>query len=69
MADESDWIAAAISKARQQKADAPDVIWTELEVLLKGKLSQRPISAGELASVAMQLIDKRENPEADKEGP
>ena len=67
MVDESDWITAAISKARQQEANAPDVIWPELEVLLRGKLSQRPIPAGELASVAMQLIRKMETPQADKE--
>lgn len=56
MPDELDWTSAAISKARQQEADVPDVIWAELEALLKGKLSQRPLPPGELASVAMQLI-------------
>ena len=68
MVNKSDWIAAAISKARQQRANAPDAIWTELEVLLKDKLSQRPIPAGELASVAMQLIHKIETPQTDKDG-
>lgn len=69
MVDESGWIAAAIRKAQQQKSNAPDVIWTELETLLNGKLSQRPIPAGELASVAMQLIEKMETAQADKEKP
>ena len=58
MADESDWIAAAITRARQQNPDGPEAIWTELQTLLKGKLSQKPVPAGELASVAMQLIEK-----------
>lgn len=58
MPDDTDWVTASINKARQQNTDVPDVIWTELEALLRGRLSQRPIPAGELAGVAMQLIEK-----------
>ena len=57
MSNDADWITAAITKAQQMGATAPDAVWNQLEALLNGKFSERPIPAGELASVAMQLIE------------
>jgi len=57
MSDDAHWISAAISKARLQCAEVPESVWTQIDVLLRGKISQRPIPAIELASVAMQLIE------------
>jgi hypothetical protein len=57
MSDHVDWITAAVDTARQS-GNAPAVVWSELEHLLKGKLSQKSLAAGELATIALQLIDK-----------
>jgi len=57
MASGEDWIASAITKLREQGATASDVVWTRLEALLRGKFSERPMPAKELADIAMQLID------------
>jgi hypothetical protein len=57
MPDDVHWITAAISKAREQSPEIPESVWTQIEALLKGKISQRPIPPVELASVAMQLIE------------
>jgi hypothetical protein len=57
MSNDVHWITAAISKAREQCAEVPESVWTQIESLLRGKISQRPIPAVELASVAMQLIE------------
>jgi len=57
MSNDVHWITAAISKARQQNTEVPESVWTQIEALLRGKISQRPIPAVELASVARQLIE------------
>ena len=57
MSNDDLWITTAISKARQQCVEVPESTWTQIEVLLAGKISQRPIPALELASVARQLIE------------
>jgi len=57
MASGEDWITSAITKVKEQGATAPDVVWTRLEALLRGKFSERPMPAKELADIAMQLID------------
>jgi hypothetical protein len=62
MSNDVHWIAAAISKARRQSAEVPESVWIQIEELLKGKISQRPIPAAELASVAMQLIENMAPP-------
>ena len=57
MSSDVDWITAAITKARQQDTEAPELVWIQVEALLRGKLSERPIPPMELASCAMQLIE------------
>lgn len=57
-----DWITSAITKVKGQGATAPDVVWTRLEALLRGKFSERPMPAKELADLAMRLIDGTSSP-------
>jgi len=57
MSDEAHWIASVITKARAQNAMVPDGVLTQIESLLKGKFTQRPIPPVELANVARQLIE------------
>lgn len=57
MANGEDWITSAIAKVKEQNPTAPDVVWARLEALLRGKFSERPVPARELADIAMQLID------------
>jgi hypothetical protein len=57
MSKDVDWITSAISKAREQSAEVPEPIWTQIEASLRGRFTQRPIPAIELASIARQLIE------------
>jgi hypothetical protein len=57
MLNDARWIEAAIAKAKRHSVAVPDGVWTTVETLLKGKLSERPLPATELARVANQLID------------
>lgn len=57
MPNNADWITTTLTKAREMAA-VPDAVWNHLDALLKGKFSERPIPAGELASEAMQLIEE-----------
>jgi hypothetical protein len=57
MSNDSDWITAAVAKTRQKGPAVPDCVWSQLEAVLRGKFSARPIPAVELASLAMQLIE------------
>ncbi len=57
MPDDSDWIAAAIAKARQKGAVAPDIVWSRVEGLLRGSFRERPLPAMQLESVARNLIE------------
>jgi hypothetical protein len=57
MPSDIDWITAAMAKARELNCNVPEPVWTQLEALLQGKLSERPIPPVELASHAMQLIE------------
>jgi hypothetical protein len=50
------WVTAVITQARERNTAVPDDIWKELETLITDKLSQRPLPPGELARIAMQLI-------------
>jgi hypothetical protein len=56
MADDHDWVAPTIAKARQKGIDVPEAVWSQVEAVLRDKLSQRPIPAMELVKVAEQLI-------------
>jgi hypothetical protein len=67
MPNDNSWISAAISKARQQCVDVPESVWTQVDALLRGRISQRPIPALELASVARQLIDDMVTPPKEEE--
>jgi hypothetical protein len=69
MSTHADWITAAIAKGRQQHATVPEAVWTQLEVLLRGRFSQGPMTAMELASVAMQLIERTAPAPTKVEGP
>ncbi len=57
MSDDSDWITAAIAKARKKGAIAPDIVWSRVEGLLRGSFRERPLSAMQLESVARHLIE------------
>src|ERR1700680_355489 len=57
MSNDVHWITAAISKAREQIAEVPEPVWAQIEASLRGRFSERPIPAIELASVAKQLIE------------
>lgn len=57
MPDDSDWITAAIAKARQKGTIAPDTVWPSVEGLLRGSFRERPLSAMQLESVARNLIE------------
>jgi hypothetical protein len=59
MPNNTDWIKSAIVKAQHQTIQVPDAVWTHLDALLTEKLSQRPLPAGELASIATQAIERR----------
>jgi len=69
MSNDVHWITAAISKAREQCAAVPEFVWTQIEALLRGKISQRPIPPVELASVARQLIEDMVSPPPQLEEP
>jgi len=56
MSNDVHWITAAITKARQHSPAAPDAVWTQVEALLRGKFSERQLPAGELVTVAEELI-------------
>jgi len=57
MPNETDWIAVVMSEVKAGDPKVPDDIWPQLEILLKSKLSRRPIPAVELANMARELID------------
>ncbi len=63
MSTDSDWITAVISKSKAQNAKIPDFLWAQIEELLKNRLSQREIPAGELANIARQLIEGMISPQ------
>jgi len=56
MANEVDWVAAAIAKAAKSVATVPGAIWTQVEALLKGKLRDQPLTTKELAASAKALM-------------
>lgn len=62
MPNDADWIAAAIKRARETGATTPNAVWTQLEVLLRGGLSERPAPAKDLERSARQLIDAMVTP-------
>jgi hypothetical protein len=57
MSTDSDWITAAIAKARQKGAVGPDIVWSRVEGLLRGSFRERPLPAMQLESVARNLIE------------
>jgi len=58
MSTDSEWIAAAIEKARKQSTPATEAVWARVVELLKGKFSQRGIPSVELANIARELIEE-----------
>jgi len=57
MSDDSDWITAAVAKARKMGATTPDIVWSQVEGLLRGSFRERALSAMQLESVARNLIE------------
>jgi hypothetical protein len=57
MSNDPEWITAAIQSASKLSASVPDAVWTNVEILLRGKFSQRSIPPVELAGIARQLIE------------
>jgi hypothetical protein len=57
MSDHSEWVTATFTKARQLGVIIPDPVWDQLDALIRGKLSARPIPPIELAKVATQLME------------
>ncbi len=64
MSVNSDWITAAVAKARLKVTTAPDGVWPQVEALLRGSFSERPIPAMQLEKVARQLIEAMVPPPA-----
>jgi hypothetical protein len=58
MPTDPEWITAAIEKACKLSAPVPDVVWSHVAALLKGKFSQRGIPPVELANIARELIEE-----------
>ena len=56
MSKDVDWIAAVIERTREQENGLSAAVWTQLEALLRGKLSERQLPSGELATIAKLLI-------------
>lgn len=56
--NDTSWVTAVIALARERNAAIPEAIWKELETLITDKLSQRALPPGELARIAMQLIQE-----------
>jgi hypothetical protein len=57
MSHDDQWITAAITNARKVTAAVPGDVWTEVEALLREKLSERQLPAGELTLIAKALIE------------
>jgi hypothetical protein len=54
---ETDWVGVVIAEARSQAPEVPDISWDQLEKLLRGMFSDKPLSAKPLASVASKLLN------------
>jgi len=57
MSHDDQWITAAITNARRLTTAVPSDVWTEVETLLREKLSERQLPAGELTLIAKALIE------------
>ncbi len=69
MSNDSDWITAAVAKARQKDATGPDLVWSQVEALLRGSFSERPLAPMRLEAVARQLMEAMVPPPPKVEGP
>lgn len=58
MPNDLDWITAAIKKAQERGATAPDAVWTQVEALLRGRLSEGQLSVLERERTARLLIER-----------
>lgn len=56
MSTDLDWITSMIAEARKTGIAVPDPLWTQLAGLVKGTLSERQLSSGELTTIARALI-------------
>jgi hypothetical protein len=58
MPSDIDWVLATITKARQRIGGVPESVWVRVGTALKGRFSERPLPAAELAKIAEQLIQE-----------
>ena len=56
MSSDLHWITSMISEARKTHILVPDALWTQIEGLVKGRLSERQLSSGEFTTIARGLI-------------
>ena len=56
MSTDLHWITSMIAEARKTDIAIPDQLWTQLEGLVRGTLSERQLSSGELMTIAKALI-------------
>jgi hypothetical protein len=56
MPNDVHWTAARIAKARKHHTSVTDAVFTRIEKLLRGELSERPLSSTKLTSIAKVLI-------------
>jgi hypothetical protein len=56
MSNDDSWIAARIREARERSPLVTEVVSARMGDLLKGQISERQLSSGELATVAVQLL-------------
>jgi len=57
MSTDLHWITSIIADARKAGIAVPDRLWTQLEGLVKGTLSERQLSSRELTTTARALIE------------
>ena len=56
MSDPNDWIAAIVTEAAKEQQSLTSSVSSSMEDLLRGQLSEQPLSKKELGIVAKKLI-------------
>lgn len=57
MPSDVDWIRARIAEAQKRHGSVTEAATAQMEKLLSGDLSERPLSSAKLATIAKVLID------------
>jgi hypothetical protein len=62
-----DWVSTVIAEARSVAPEVPNTTWDQLEKLLVGMLSDKPLSPKPLAAMASRLLDDMSSTSETKE--